>query len=47
MSNFDITEDKKPVLGLIERNFDEKRLIIVEAPPGAGKTFLGVLCAKK
>jgi len=47
MDNLDITEDKKPVLELIERNFDGKRLIIIEAPPGAGKTFLSVLCAKK
>ena len=47
MSDLDITEDKKPILELIERNFDGKRLIIVEAPPGAGKTFLSALCAKK
>jgi len=47
VSNLEVTEDKKPILGLIERNFDGKRLIIIEAPPGAGKTFLAVLCAKK
>ena len=47
MDNIDITEDKKPILDIIERNFVGKRLIIVEAPPGAGKTFLSVLCAKK
>jgi len=47
MSDLDITEDKTPILELIERNFDGKRLIIVEAPPGAGKTFLSALCAKK
>ena len=47
MDNLNITEDKKPVLELIEKNFDGKRLIIIEAPPGAGKTFLSVLCAKK
>lgn len=47
MSDLGITEDKKPILELIERNFDGKRLIIVEAPPGAGKTFLSALCAKK
>jgi len=47
MSNFDITEDKKPILDLIEKSLYGKRLIIVEAPPGAGKTFLCVLCAKK
>lgn len=47
MSDLDITEDKRPILELIERNFDGKRLIIVEAPPGAGKTFLSALCAKK
>lgn len=47
MSSFDITEDKKPILDLIEKNLCGKRLIIVEAPPGAGKTLLSVLCAKK
>jgi len=47
MSNLDITEDKKPILDIIEKGFSGKRLIIVEAPPGAGKTFLSVLCAKK
>jgi superfamily I DNA/RNA helicase len=47
MGNFDITEDKKPVLDLIEKSFRGKRLIIVEAPPGAGKTHLSVLCSKK
>jgi len=47
MNNFDITEDKKPILDLIEKNLGGKRLIIVEAPPGAGKTLLSVLCAKK
>jgi DNA helicase-2/ATP-dependent DNA helicase PcrA len=47
MSNLDITEDKKPILDLIENKFDGNRLIIIEAPPGAGKTFLSVLCAKK
>jgi superfamily I DNA/RNA helicase len=47
MGNFGITEDKKPILDLVEKNFDGKRLIIVEAPPGAGKTLLSVLCAKK
>jgi len=47
MSSYNITEDKKHILKIIEKNFDNKRLIIVEAPPGAGKTFLSVLCAKK
>ncbi len=47
MRNFEITEDKEPILDLIEKDFAGKRLIIIEAPPGAGKTFLGVLCAKK
>lgn len=47
MGNLDITEDKKPILELVGRNFGGKRLIIIEAPPGAGKTLLSVLCAKK
>ncbi len=47
MGNFDITKDKKPILDLIEKTLGGKRLIIVEAPPGAGKTLLSVLCAKK
>ncbi len=47
MSNLDITEDKKPILEFIEKGFCGNRVIIVEAPPGAGKTFLSVLCAKK
>jgi len=47
MSNSFITEDKKPILDLIEEEFGGKRLIVVEAPPGAGKTFLSIQCAKK
>jgi len=47
MGNFAITEDKTPILDLLEKNFEGKRLIIVEAPPGAGKTLLSVLCAKQ
>jgi len=47
MSDYSITEDKKPILELVENGFDGKRLIIIEAPPGAGKTFLSVLCAKR
>jgi len=47
MTDLNVTSDKKPILDLIERDFAGKRLIIVEVPPGAGKTFLGILCAKK
>lgn len=46
MDNLNITDDKKPILKLIENNLDDKRLIIIEAPPGAGKTRLSILCAK-
>jgi len=46
MDNTDITEDKKSILEFVEKGFCGKRVIIVEAPPGAGKTFLSVLCAR-
>ncbi len=46
MDEFSITEDKKSILRAIQKDFLGKRLIIIEAPPGAGKTFLSVISAQ-